>query len=69
VARIFHGITSPAYPTRDWSRCREWGAYTAHAFQDVMRVAGIILARRRQREGAAAAGAAAAPAAAAASAA
>jgi hypothetical protein len=52
VARIFHGISSPAFPAYDWHRTPQWGAYVGFAFQDLMRLANIILQRRAGRAGA-----------------
>lgn len=39
VARIMHGIASPAYPSATWSRTHFWGRYMQMDFQVVMKAA------------------------------
>ncbi|GAV85456.1 DEAD domain-containing protein/Helicase_C domain-containing protein, partial [Cephalotus follicularis] len=39
VARIMHGIASPAYPSTTWSKSHFWGRYTQVDFQVVMEAA------------------------------
>ncbi|KAK3223579.1 hypothetical protein Dsin_010604 [Dipteronia sinensis] len=39
VARIMHGIGSPAYPSTIWSKTHFWGRYTQIDFQAVMEAA------------------------------
>ncbi|KAJ9169372.1 hypothetical protein P3X46_017575 [Hevea brasiliensis] len=39
VARIMHGIPSPAYPSTTWSKTHFWGRYTQIDFQVVMEAA------------------------------
>ncbi|CAN1152504.1 ATP-dependent DNA helicase Q-like 5 [Linum perenne] len=39
VARIMHGIGSPAYPSSTWSSTHFWGRYTGTDFQVVMEAA------------------------------
>ena len=39
VARILHGLSSPEYPAKAWSKCGFWARYTDVAFSTVMRVA------------------------------
>ncbi|KAI4336613.1 hypothetical protein L6164_015117 [Bauhinia variegata] len=39
VARIMHGIASPAYPSTTWSKTHFWGRYTHIDFQVVMEAA------------------------------
>ncbi|KGN51695.1 ATP-dependent DNA helicase Q-like 5 [Cucumis sativus] len=43
VARIMHGIGSPAYPSTIWSRTHFWGRYTNVNFEAVMEAATIEL--------------------------
>ncbi|XP_065873230.1 ATP-dependent DNA helicase Q-like 5 [Euphorbia lathyris] len=39
IARIMHGIPSPAYPSSTWSKTHFWGRYTQTDFQVVMEAA------------------------------
>ncbi|KAK8699440.1 hypothetical protein V6N13_115527 [Hibiscus sabdariffa] len=39
IARIMHGIGSPAYPSSTWSRTHFWGRYTQIDFKAVMNAA------------------------------
>ncbi|KAG8640021.1 ATP-dependent DNA helicase Q-like 5 isoform X3 [Manihot esculenta] len=39
IARIMHGIPSPAYPSTTWSKTHFWGRYTQIDFQVVMEAA------------------------------
>ncbi|XP_038702862.1 ATP-dependent DNA helicase Q-like 5 isoform X2 [Tripterygium wilfordii] len=39
IARILHGIASPAYPSTTWSKTHFWGRYTEIDFQVVMEAA------------------------------
>ncbi|KAK9276614.1 hypothetical protein L1049_006149 [Liquidambar formosana] len=39
IARIMHGIASPAYPSATWSKTHFWGRYTQIDFQVVMEAA------------------------------
>ncbi|CAL5338190.1 unnamed protein product [Camellia sinensis] len=39
VARIMHGIASPAYPSATWSKTHFWGRYTQTNFQVIMEAA------------------------------
>ncbi len=39
VARIFHGLSSPAYPYQRWADCRQWGQYKHVYFRDLMMIA------------------------------
>ncbi|PSS26939.1 ATP-dependent DNA helicase Q-like [Actinidia chinensis var. chinensis] len=39
IARIMHGIASPAYPSATWSKTHFWGRYTNISFQVVMEAA------------------------------
>ncbi|XP_057496147.1 ATP-dependent DNA helicase Q-like 5 [Actinidia eriantha] len=39
IARIMHGIASPAYPSATWSKTHFWGRYTNISFQAVMEAA------------------------------
>ncbi|GAB2214356.1 hypothetical protein Droror1_Dr00018699 [Drosera rotundifolia] len=39
VARIMHGIGSPAYPSATWSKSHFWGRYTQMDFKEVMEAA------------------------------
>ncbi|XP_022151908.1 ATP-dependent DNA helicase Q-like 5 isoform X2 [Momordica charantia] len=43
VARIMHGIGSPAYPSAIWSRTHFWGRYTHVDFQTVTEAAAVEL--------------------------
>ncbi|KAG5236488.1 ATP-dependent DNA helicase family protein [Salix suchowensis] len=43
IARIMHGIASPAYPSTTWSRTHFWGRYTQIDFQVVMEAAKVEL--------------------------
>ncbi|KAI9386659.1 hypothetical protein POPTR_010G056500v4 [Populus trichocarpa] len=43
IARIMHGIASPAYPSATWSRTHFWGRYTQIDFQVVMEAAKVEL--------------------------
>ncbi|KAL5760106.1 hypothetical protein ACOSQ2_018944 [Xanthoceras sorbifolium] len=43
VARIMHGIASPAYPSTIWSKTHFWGRYTQIDFQAVMEAAKVEL--------------------------
>ncbi|KAG6759107.1 hypothetical protein POTOM_035574 [Populus tomentosa] len=42
IARIMHGIASPAYPSTTWSKTHFWGRYTQIDFQVVMEAAKIV---------------------------
>ncbi|KAL9263022.1 ATP-dependent DNA helicase Q-like 5-like protein [Drosera capensis] len=39
IARIMHGIGSPAYPSATWSKSHFWGRYTQMDFKEVMEAA------------------------------
>ncbi|CAI7765282.1 unnamed protein product [Closterium sp. NIES-53] len=39
VARILHGLTSPAFPASDWSKHHFWGRYADIDFHTVRRIA------------------------------
>ncbi|KAG4391231.1 hypothetical protein GLYMA_05G145500v4 [Glycine max] len=39
VARVMHGIASPAYPSTAWSKTHFWGRYTHIDFKEVMEAA------------------------------
>lgn len=43
VARIMHGIASPAYPSATWSKTHFWGRYTHVDFNVVMEAAKLEL--------------------------
>ncbi|KNA16151.1 hypothetical protein SOVF_091870 [Spinacia oleracea] len=43
VARIMHGIASPAYPSANWSKTHFWGRYTNVDFNVVMEAAKLEL--------------------------
>ncbi|KAL5552478.1 hypothetical protein UlMin_039879, partial [Ulmus minor] len=43
VARILHGIASPAYPSTYWSKTHFWGRYTKIDFHAVMEAAKVEL--------------------------
>ncbi|KAG7012748.1 ATP-dependent DNA helicase Q-like 5, partial [Cucurbita argyrosperma subsp. argyrosperma] len=43
VARIMHGISSPAYPSTIWSRTHFWGRYTQVDFSVIMEAATLEL--------------------------
>ncbi|KAK1271920.1 ATP-dependent DNA helicase Q-like 5 [Acorus gramineus] len=43
VARIMHGIPSPAFPSAMWSKCHFWGRYTQIDFPVVMEAATLEL--------------------------
>ncbi|XP_021746715.1 ATP-dependent DNA helicase Q-like 5 [Chenopodium quinoa] len=43
VARIMHGIASPAYPSSNWSKTHFWGRYTNVDFNAVMEAAKLEL--------------------------
>ncbi len=35
IARIFHGLSCPAYPSDQWRKCGFWGRYTAWDFRAI----------------------------------
>ena len=39
VARIFHKMTSPAYPRQEWKENRYWGKHAGVAFEAVRQMA------------------------------
>ncbi|GJP64237.1 hypothetical protein CLOP_g21248 [Closterium sp. NIES-67] len=39
IARILHGLTSPAFPTCTWSKHHFWGLYADIDFHTVRRIA------------------------------
>ena len=39
VARIFHGIGSPAFPVSSWRRCPQWGHNAEADFRHIMALA------------------------------
>lgn len=43
VARIMHGIPSPAFPSSTWSKCHFWGRYSQIDFPVVMEAATVEL--------------------------
>ncbi|KAG0489297.1 hypothetical protein HPP92_008108 [Vanilla planifolia] len=43
VARILHGIPSPAFPSATWSKCHFWGRYYEVDFPTVMKAATLEL--------------------------
>lgn len=43
VARILHGIQSPAFPSASWSRAPGWGAHRGMDFAELERVAGVAM--------------------------
>ncbi|KAL6761906.1 P-loop containing nucleoside triphosphate hydrolase protein [Haematococcus lacustris] len=45
VARIFHGLATPAYPSDQWRKCGFWGQYTAWDFGYIAEVAGREIER------------------------
>jgi len=54
VARIFHGLSTPAYPVQQWAKCGFWGQYTAWDFWAIVQVARLELARAARLQSAAA---------------
>ncbi len=40
IARIFHGLSTAAFPGDQWRKCGFWGRYTAWDFRTVADVAG-----------------------------
>ncbi|GAQ80266.1 Helicase conserved C-terminal domain containing protein [Klebsormidium nitens] len=43
VARIFHGLWSPAFPYQDWCKNHFWGRYADVNFHDIRRIATAAL--------------------------
>ena len=39
IARIFHGISSPQYPSNEWSRNKHWNSFKFYDFKDLYRIA------------------------------
>ena len=49
VARILHGISSPAFPTFEWKSCPGWGRHKEVSFRDLMDLADGVIAKQRAR--------------------
>ncbi|KAK9804407.1 hypothetical protein WJX72_011416 [[Myrmecia] bisecta] len=43
VARIMHGLASPAFPAEEWSKCGFWARYADMDFEAISRQAGVEL--------------------------
>lgn len=43
IARILHGVSSPAFPTKQWSKCGFWGRYVDVDFGAVQKTAEKVL--------------------------
>jgi ATP-dependent DNA helicase Q4 len=43
IARVMHGVASPAYPADQWSKCGFWGRYADVDFGVVQRTAERVL--------------------------
>ena len=43
IARILHGVSSPAFPTAQWSKCGFWGRYVDVDFCAVQTAAEKVL--------------------------
>lgn len=43
VARVLHGIQSPAFPARAWCRCAVWGKFVHVDFREVLAAARAVL--------------------------
>lgn len=39
MARIMHGLGSPAFPSATWSKCHFWGRYMHIDFEEIMKAA------------------------------
>lgn len=46
VARIFHGLSTPAFPVQQWAKCGFWGQFTAWDFSAIAEVARTELAKK-----------------------
>ena len=53
VARIFHGLGSPKFPASEWSRNKQWNAYSFINFIEIAKHAQneIALVRKRRTTG------------------
>jgi ATP-dependent DNA helicase Q4 len=45
VARIFHGLATPAFPAQQWAKCGFWGHFTGWDFGAIEREARVQLAQ------------------------
>lgn len=43
VARVLHGVQSPAFAAREWCRCAHWGKFVDVDFRDVLRAARAVV--------------------------
>lgn len=50
VARIFHGLSTPAFPVQEWAKCGFWGQFTAWDFSSIAQVARIELAKAARQQ-------------------
>eukprot|EP01028_Stygiella_incarcerata_P011570 TRINITY_DN659_c0_g1_i1.p1 TRINITY_DN659_c0_g1~~TRINITY_DN659_c0_g1_i1.p1 ORF type:complete len:989 (-),score=284.77 TRINITY_DN659_c0_g1_i1:1863-4625(-) len=50
VAKIFYGVSSPQYPSRMWNRNKFWGRGRSVEFDEIVRVAGEVLAEHEKHE-------------------
>ncbi len=39
VARVFHGLSSPAFPAMEWARNSFWGRYKEFDFNKLLKLA------------------------------
>ena len=54
IARILHGVASPAFPTKQWSKCGFWQQYTNVDFAQITALAQHEVNLRKQNKEAAA---------------
>ncbi|KAI8915057.1 hypothetical protein BC831DRAFT_533071 [Entophlyctis helioformis] len=52
VARIFHGLSSPKFPARDWSKSKYWNMYPHFNFKDLSRLADKAILDYKAKHGA-----------------
>ena len=52
VARIFHGLSSPCFPAKEWGSNKSWGVFAYYNFRELMRLAGIGLLEHKAKHGA-----------------
>jgi ATP-dependent DNA helicase Q4 len=49
VARVFHGLNSPAYPAYEWYKNEVWGKFAGYDFEELMRKAVKALATIKKK--------------------
>ncbi len=49
MAKVFHGLNSPAFPTKDWRSNPFWARYVDYSFEEVYAVCQAVLSGARPR--------------------